>query len=309
MWIFFYTFAASNFIYFHEVITNYIYFAYWRRINIVCLGSGKLPENRIMSEKKRLLIVTQDMEPFTEGGIISKIANQLPLYAQEQGLEIRVLMPRYGVINERRHRLHEVVRLSGMNIIVQNEDYPLIIKVASLPNARLQVYFLDNEDFFKRKSLFHEEDGTPFEDNADRMVFFCKGVLETVKKFGWAPDIVHCHGWMTSLIPAYIKTSYKNDPIFQNSKVVYSMYQNDTMTVTDGFIEIASINNMDSKELDAFQNGPEINLHSGAIKFADAVIAVNLSREEETTKPTINHDMDDEGLMPTYLDFYDKILN
>ncbi|KAA3633261.1 MAG: starch synthase, partial [Bacteroidetes bacterium] len=170
--------------------------------------------------KKKVLIVTQEMQPYTALSEVSEIARKLPQYAHENGMEIRLLMPRFGVINERRHRLHEVVRLSGMNIIVDDDDYPLIIKVASLPEARIQVYFLDNEDFFKRKAMFEDEDGKPFEDNMDRMVFFCKGVIETVKKFGWPPDIIHCHGWMTSLIPLFIKEAYKTEPLFQHSKVV-----------------------------------------------------------------------------------------
>ncbi|HKK78417.1 MAG TPA: glycogen/starch synthase, partial [Phaeodactylibacter sp.] len=187
--------------------------------------------------KKKVLIVTQEMQPYTALSEIGKIARQLPQYIQENGMEIRILMPRFGVINERRHRLHEVVRLSGMNIIVDDDDFPLIIKVASLPEARMQVYFLDNEDFFKRKHIFADSDGKPFEDNPDRMVFFCKGVIETVKKFGWAPDVVHCHGWMTSLVPLYLKTAYKNEPLFQQSKVVYSLYEGSPEeTFTDEFV-------------------------------------------------------------------------
>ncbi|MDX1479803.1 MAG: glycogen/starch synthase, partial [Saprospiraceae bacterium] len=141
--------------------------------------------------KKRVLFVTQEMNPYTDLTEISQIVRKLPQYTQENGMEIRVLMPRFGLINERRHRLHEVVRLSGMNIIVDDDDFPLIIKVASLPGARMQVYFLDNDEFFKRKAIFENDKGEPFDDNQDRMVFFCKGVLETVKKFGWPPDIIH----------------------------------------------------------------------------------------------------------------------
>ena len=155
--------------------------------------------------KKKVLIVTQEMQPYTSSTEISEVSRKLPQYIQEKGIEIRILMPRFGAINERRHRLHEVVRLSGMNIIVEDDDYPLVIKVASLPEGRMQVYFLDNDDFFRRKHIFLDEQDQPFTDNADRMVFFCKGVIETVKKFGWAPDIVHCHGWMTSLVPLYMK--------------------------------------------------------------------------------------------------------
>lgn len=223
--------------------------------------------------KKKVLIVTQEMNPYTEEHIIDEISRQLPQIVQDGGLEVRILMPRFGMINERRHRLHEVVRLSGMNIIVDDDDYPLIIKVASLPGMRLQVYFLDNDDFFRRKNLYTEEDGTPFEDNADRMVFFCKGVLETVKKFGWAPDIIHCHGWMTSLLPLYLKTAYLNEPVFQHAKVVYSVY-NDSLEASfnDQFVSKASINNLEQSDLSAFQNGVGVTLHQGAMAYAEALI-------------------------------------
>lgn len=177
-------------------------------------------------DNKRVLIITQELTPYLNGTEMSELVNALPQYMQNQGNEIRILMPRYGVINERRHRLHEVVRLSGMNIIIQDDDYPLIIKVASLPGSRIQVYFLDNDDLFKRKYTFHDENETFFEDNAERMVFFCKAALETVKKFQWAPDIIHCHGWLTSLIPMYLKTVYKDEPVLQNAKIVYSIYKN-----------------------------------------------------------------------------------
>ena len=204
-------------------------------------------------EKQKVLIVTQEMEPYTALSEISRIARKLPQYIQEKGFEIRVLMPRFGTINERRHRLHEVVRLSGMNIIVDDDDFPLIIKVASLPGARLQVYFLDNDDFFKRKSVFEDAKGKPFDDNADRSVFFCKGVLETVKKFGWAPDIIHCHGWMTSLVPLYLKTAYKSEPLFQDSKVITSVYNNPVKNVfSEEFISKASINDLEAEDLVAF---------------------------------------------------------
>ncbi len=224
--------------------------------------------------KKRVLFVTQEMNPYTTLGEISDLVRQLPQKTQESGMEIRVLMPKYGVINERRHRLHEVVRLSGMNIIVDDEDYPLIIKVASLPGARMQVYFLDNDEFFKRKFIFDSEKEEPFEDNEDRMVFFCKGVMETVKKFGWPPDVIHCHGWMTSLIPVYLRTVYSNEPIFQNSKVVYSAYNNSyESTFTNRFLDIAAINDLDQKELNAFKSGKKISLLNGGIASSDAVIS------------------------------------
>ncbi len=268
-------------------------------------------------EKKKVLIVTQEMQPYTALSEISEIARRLPQYVQEKGMEIRVLMPRYGTINERRHRLHEVVRLSGMNIIVDDDDFPLIIKVASLPGARMQVYFLDNEDFFKRKSVFEDDQGKPFDDNPDRMIFFCKGVIETVKKFGWSPDIVHCHGWMTSLVPLYLKTAYKAEALFQNSKVVYSIYNSDFHKDFDNsFISKASINNLEESDLVGYQNGMGITLHKGAVSMSDAIIKgsetlnENIQKELDTLtvdKPILEYQGEDEYLS-AYLEFFNSLL-
>jgi len=264
-------------------------------------------------DKTRVLIITQEMDPYTDLSEISTIARQLPQHIQEQGMEIRILMPRFGTINERRHRLHEVVRLSGMNIIVDEDDYPLIIKVASLPNARMQVYFLDNEEFFKRKQIFTNEEGEPFKDNADRMVFFCKGAIETVKKFGWAPDIIHCHGWMTSLIPLYIKEVYKNESIFQNSKVIYSLYDSTyEESFEESFFTKASINNLKPEDLADYKDASGVVLHSGAIKRSDAIIlgSESLNGFKADDKPVLNYQAIDEAkeYLTTYVDFYNTLL-
>ena len=265
--------------------------------------------------KKKVLIVTQEMQPYTVASEIAEVARKLPQYVQENGMEIRVLMPRFGTINERRHRLHEVVRLSGMNIIVDDDDFPLIIKVASLQEARLQVYFLDNEDFFKRKSVFKDSDGNLHEDNVDRMVFFCKGVIETVKKFGWPPDIVHCHGWMTSLIPLYLKTAYKNEPLFQQSKVIYSVY-GDVLeqALSNNFIDKATINNLSSDDLNAYINDTNLSLHKGAITFSDGVISGSEITDKAVQealdgadKPKLAFNSEEEYL-PTYIEFYKQLL-
>ena len=264
--------------------------------------------------KKKVLIVTQEMQPYTALSEISEIARKLPQFVQENGMEIRVLMPRFGTINERRHRLHEVVRLSGMNIIVDDDDFPLIIKVASLPEARMQVYFLDNEDFFQRKAIFKDEDDKLFEDNADRMIFFCKGVIETVKKFGWPPDIIHCHGWMTSLIPLYLKTAYRNEPLFHGSKVVYSVYNSDVAKeFHDSFISKASINNLTEDDLKAYQNGDAISLHKGATTFADGFVigSENLDPSVEaelsgSETPSTSYIGKED--LPAYVDFYNTLL-
>lgn len=229
--------------------------------------------------------MTQEMNPYTTISEISDVVKSLAPYVHGKGMEVRVLMPKYGNINERRHRLHEVVRLSGMNIIVDDDDFPLIIKVASLPGARLQVYFLENEEFFKRKFVFKDEDGKSFDDNQERMVFFCKGVIETVKKFGWAPDIIHCHGWMSSLVPFYLKSVYQNDPIFENSKIIYSAYKNEfEKTFNKRFLEIAAINNLDPEDLDAFKDKSKIKLLRGGMKYADAVVkgTDSLLKDEQT---------------------------
>src|SRR2546423_265747 len=177
--------------------------------------------------KVKVLYVSHEMLPFLEVTELSKITRALPQGAQENGREIRTFMPRFGVINERRHQLHEVIRLSGMNLIIDGNDHPLIIKVASIQSARMQVYFIDNDEYFHRKLVFRDAKEKYFKDNEDRMLFFCRGVLETVKKLGWPPDIIHCHGWMTSLIPFLAKTSYKEEPLLADAKIVYSSYYHD----------------------------------------------------------------------------------
>jgi starch synthase len=266
--------------------------------------------------KKKVLIVTQEMHPYTESSEIAEISRQLPQYIQENGMEIRVLMPRFGAINERRHRLHEVVRLSGMNIIVDDDDFPLIIKVASLQEAKMQVYFLDNDDFFKRRGLFLDDKGSPFEDNTDRTVFFCKGVLETVRKFGWAPDIIHCHGWMTSLIPMYLRTAYANEPIFQRAKVIYSVY-NETQEGTfdkEEFLVKAGMNGVPESALQAYTSEEGVALHEGAIVFSDGVVMGSEVTEEQVRlkldsadKPVLPFNRTDDSFAD-YMDFYHALL-
>lgn len=263
-------------------------------------------------EKKRLLIVTQEMEPYTEGTEISRLVAQLPKFLQDK-YELRILMPRYGVVNERRHRLHEVVRLSGMNIIIDDDDYPLIIKVASLPNSRLQVYFLDNEDFFKRKNVFEDGDGKPFEDNVDRAAFFCKGAIETVKKFGWAPDIVLCHGWLTSLVPLYLKTAYKTEPLFANANVVYTIYETPhEHSGGDRFFQKAAINNLSANDLTPYRDAAgNPAMHRGACAFSDGIIlgseSIDLNVDYLSVtqdKPVISWQGGEQEALMEYLKFF-----
>jgi len=235
--------------------------------------------------KTKLLFITHEMSPFLELSKISEITRQLPQAMQERGYEIRILMPRFGNINERRNRLHEVIRLSGMNIVVNNNDNPLIIKVASIPSARMQVYFLDNEEYFHRKHVFTDKEGKLFEDNDERAIFFCKGALETVKKLGWSPDVVHCHGWMSSLIPAYLKTSYKDDPTYKDSKVIYSLY-NDSFKESLGsdFAKKALTSSMKDADVSLYQDASHLSLYQGAINYSDALILAEENIDEELLK-------------------------
>ena len=262
--------------------------------------------------KTRVLFVTQEMKPYTTLSEISDIVRKLPQHAQDNGMEIRILMPRYGTINERRHRLHEVVRLSGMNIIVDDEDFPLIIKVASLPGARMQVYFLDNEEFFKRKYIFTDGKGKPYKDNADRMVFFCKGVIETVKKFGWPPDVIHCHGWMTSLIPMYLKQAYANEPLFKHSKIIYSVYNNSMGdTLGPQFLVKAQINSLEKEHLDAYSTDGVATLDHGGIVHADAIVQGNEDvenlEERADGKPLLMYQPEEER-MAAFIGFYKQLI-
>ena len=226
-----------------------------------------------MSTKKRILFIANEMSPYLELTDFAEIVNKLAVKSNDSGMEVRCIMPRFGVINERRHRLHEVVRLSGINVSIGGDDFPLVIKVASLPNARLQVYFLDNEDYFKRKSIFNDENEKWFEDNGLRTVLFCKGALETVKKFGWPPDIIHCSGWITGLIPMFIKNAYKKEPVFSNSKIVYSIGQNTFKEkLGSDFMKLIAINDyITKKELEPFKDINNLAMFKGGASFADAI--------------------------------------
>jgi starch synthase len=226
-----------------------------------------------MSTKKRILFIASEMSPYIDGASFADIVNKLAVMSNDNNMEVRCIMPKFGTINERRHRLHEVVRLSGINVSIDNDDYPLTIKVASLPNARLQVYFLDNEDFFKRKFIYTDEAGKFFDDNGLRTVLFCKGALETVKKFGWPPDIIHCSGWMTGLVPMFIRSAYKKEPVFSHCKVVYTIDEN-TFKEKLGvdFLQLAAINdNVTKKELEPFKDVNNVAMFRGGATYADAV--------------------------------------
>jgi len=222
---------------------------------------------------KRVLIVSSEVVPYLPENELSTTSFQTAKMVHGKGGQTRIFMPRFGLINERRHQLHEVIRLSGMNLVINDMDMPLIIKVASIPKERMQVYFIDNEEYFKRKALFSDEDNNLFADNDERMIFFAKGVVETVKKLNWAPDIIHVHGWMASLLPLYIKEYYKDDALFAESKIVTSLYNNSyDGTLDPKFFDKIKFDEIDETKFETISNPNYTNILIKAIENSDAVI-------------------------------------
>lgn len=267
--------------------------------------------------KVKVLYVSQEITPYVPESEMSTLGRFLPQRMMEKGKEIRTFMPRFGKINTRRHQLHEVIRLSGINLVVNDVDHPLIIKVASIQPARMQVYFIDNEEYFERKAFLTDDEGVAFEDNDERSIFFVKGVLETVKKLGWSPDIIHCTGWMTALLPVYLKTLYKDDPLFNESKIVYSAFgdhpNGDLDTNLKAKLKFDNIDDDTLKHLDEISyNG----LHKSAIELSDAVIIGDdkLSDDihaliNEKDMPNLVHQNDPDEYGEPFEKLYDKILD
>ena len=267
-------------------------------------------------EKNKILYVTQEINPFLIQSEISNLVRTLSQGVHETDKEIRIFMPRFGVINERRHQLHEVIRLSGMNLIINDYDHPLIIKVASIPQIRIQVYFIDNEEFFKRKFVFNGEDGKFFSDNDERSMFFCKGVLETVKKLGWVPEIIHCHGWMSALMPVYLKTLYQNDPHFSSAKVIYSIYDvQNKNKFSKNFKEKLAFDEIPVDELNIVGNIDVKTLHRIGLEWCDAIGVCSSDAEDhfktyltETDKPLLQFHSEEQTI-EVHQDFYEKVLS
>ena len=233
---------------------------------------------------KRILYVSSEVIPYLPETEISSMSFEAPRMVNNNSGQIRIFMPRYGNINERRHQLHEVIRLSGMNLVINDLDMPLIIKVASIPKERMQVYFIDNEDYFKRKATFADEDGKLFPDNDERAIFFAKGVIETVKKLNWSPDIIHVHGWLASFLPLYLKNYYSNEPLFENSKIVTSVYQQGFEgTLNDKLQQKVQFDGIEEETISELSIPNYDNIMKVAIKNSDAVIigSSELSKELE----------------------------
>jgi len=260
--------------------------------------------------------VAQEILPYLEESPMAKIGRYLPQGIQERGKEIRTFMPRYGKINERRNQLHEVIRLSGMNLIIDDTDHPLIIKVASIQQARMQIYFIDNEDYFHRKYTLTDKSGKYFDDNDERTVFFTRGVLETVKKLGWGPDIVHCHGWFTSLLPVYLKKAYKINPLFSDAKMILSVYDDEfSGSLNPALVEKMKVEGLSDADLAHYKTPDYVNLIKAAIEDSDAVIIgsekINpeIEKHIKTIKKPVLPFQDEENYIDAYSDFYDEVLN
>ena len=222
---------------------------------------------------KRILYVSSEVVPYLPETEISSMSFEAPRMVNKQGGQIRIFMPRYGNINERRHQLHEVIRLSGINLVINDLDMPLIIKVASIPKERIQVYFIDNEEYFKRKATLTDENGKLFDDNDERSIFFAKGVIETVKKLNWSPDIIHVNGWLASLLPLYLKEYYKDEPLFAESKIVTSVYnQSFDESLNTKMIEKIKFDNIDEASIKALETPTYNNIMKVAVDYSDALI-------------------------------------
>lgn len=258
---------------------------------------------------KRVLCVSSEVVPYLPDTEMARMSFETARMVHGNGGQTRIFMPRFGLINERRHQLHEVIRLSGMNMIINDMDMPLIIKVASIPKERMQVYFIDNEEYFKRKATFADDKGNLFDDNDERMIFFAKGVVETVKKLNWAPDIIHVHGWMAALLPIYLKEYYKDDALFANSKIVTSIYNNEfDGTLNNELVNKLSFDNIEKSDSIKITN--HSNLLKIAIENSDAIITGSedidaglIEYAKSLDKPVLDFYPEDD-FKDAYMNFY-----
>lgn len=235
-----------------------------------------------MEETKKVLYVCSEIFPYLPESDISAVGRYLPSGIQELGGGIRAFMPRYGLINERRNQLHEVIRLSGMNLVIDGADHPLVIKVSSIAAARMQVYFIDNEDYFHRKAIDCDAEGKFFSDNDERAIFFAHGVLETVKKLRWKPDVVHCIGWISHLVPVMLKKLYNNDPLFEDTKVVVSLFNDrSSEKFNEGLVSKLEASGLAGGDVEEAGGCDVASLAKLAVRYADGVIAGTEAISEE----------------------------
>lgn len=231
---------------------------------------------------RRILYISSELLPYTPETPVSKAGAQTSKTMQALGNDVRIFMPRYGFINERKHQLHEVIRLSGVNLTIKDMDQPLIIKVASIPDIRLQVYFIENEEYFKRNGMYKDPSGSFFKDNDERILFFTKGVVETIKKLNWSPDIIHIHGWLGACVPIYLKTYYKGDPLFQKCKIITSVYNEDFQdNLSEDFVKKIKWDGIKNKALKKIEVPSFANLTKLSIDFSDVIVKGETTLSEE----------------------------
>ncbi len=229
----------------------------------------------------KILYAAAEISPFARMTYTADLLRFLPASLQDKGFEIRILLPKYGTINDRRNRLHEVIRLSGIEVEVGEDVESMKIKVASIPNAKLQVYFLDNDTYFKRKGLFKNPKTDDFyKDNAERLAFYNKGVLETVMKLGWEPDIIHCHDWPAGLIPLLVKTKYKDVDIFKNTQIIYNLHhpENEGHADTAKILELLGL--PDDIDINKLTDNGKVDLLRLGLQFCDHVVTGNYLKDE-----------------------------
>jgi len=278
-----------------------------------------IPTHRIRREMKKItkvLYISQEIFPYLPESELSNMGRYLPQAVQDRGRETRTFMPKFGAVNERRNQLHEVIRLSGMNLIIDDTDHPLIIKVASIQSARMQVYFIDNDDYFHRKNTISDENGEEYEDNDERTIFFVRGVMETVKKLRWTPDVIHCQGWMTALAPLYIKKAFNDDPFFKHSKVVYSVFNDEfKKPFRSLFAERLLLEGIEKKHVAQVKDKviDFVALSKLAIDYSDAVIQSSPEVNEEVLQYITSKKVKflpfqtDEDYADAYVQFYDSL--
>ena len=297
----------------HKDLLRKVFHAY---ILFFCIFAPDFEQEEFKKMANKVLFITQEIIPYVAESEMAIAGRKLPQGIQERGREIRTFMPKWGNVNERRNQLHEVIRLSGMNLIIDDTDHPLIIKVASIQAARMQVYFIDNDDYFQNRLMATDENGNEYQDNDERAIFYARGVLETVKKLRWCPDLIHCQGWISLLVPLYIKKAYMEEPSFRDSKVVLSIFENDLKSnLQDNIVEKIILKNITKSDVEEFipQTATFKDLYKLAISNSDGIVlhGENIDPEliefaREKGIPVLQHP-ESENVADTINNFYDEI--
>ena len=297
----------------HKDLLRKVFHAY---ILFFCIFAPDFEQEEFKKMANKVLFITQEIIPYVAESEMAIAGRKLPQGIQERGREIRTFMPKWGTVNERRNQLHEVIRLSGMNLIIDDTDHPLIIKVASIQAARMQVYFIDNDDYFQHRLMATDEEGAEYPDNDERAIFYARGVLETVKKLRWCPDMIHCQGWISSLVPLYIKKAYMEEPSFRDSKVVLSLFENDLKAnLQENIIDKMMLKNIERSDIEGIipADATFMDLYKLAISYSDGIVLHSdkvapelLEFAREKGIPVLQH-QDPDTFADAINNFYDEI--